>query len=148
MMVQSTALYTYGNLAVKLRNLNTPVMLTLIPGQKAVDYRVDLRIQGLGPDAKPLTMSALPASTSSDLLNVLDGVPPSNSQSLTVEGGDCQAWLSGSTMYVRTRLNILSPGWVATLSSADGMHAYEMQPTPMLLVSQNGEVLQLKVEGF
>jgi len=149
MMIQSTVLYNYGNLAVKLKGLNTPVMLTLIPGQKAVDYRVDLRVQGVGPNASPSTGgSPLPPSTSSDLLNVLDGVPPVNSKVLKVQGGNCQAWLSGDKMYVRTRLSILSPGWVATLSSADGMHAYQMQSTPMLLVSQNGQVIQLKVEGF
>jgi intracellular multiplication protein IcmK len=148
LMVQSTVLYTYGNLAVKLRGLDTPVMITLIPGQKAVDYRVDLRIQGFGPNAKSLSGSTLPESTSSDLLNVLDGVPPANSRNLTVDGGNCQAWLSGEKMYVRTRLSVLSPGWSATLSSADGMHAYEMQPAPMLLVSQDGQVVQLKVKGF
>lgn len=148
LMIQSTVLYTYGNLAVKLRGLDTPVMITLIPGQKAVDYRVDLRIQGLGPNAKSLVGDTLPESTSSDLLNVLDGVPPAGSHSLTVDGGNCQAWLAGAKMYVRTRLSVLSPGWSATLSSADGMHAYEMQPAPMLLVSQNGQVVQLKVKGF
>lgn len=149
LMIQATVLYTYGNLAVKLRGLDTPVMLTLIPGQKAVDYRVDLRVQGMGPNARlSSSENSLPASTSSDLLNVLDGVPPAGSKVLKVEGGNCQAWLSGDKMYVRTRLSVLSPGWVATLSSADGMHAYQMQPTPMLLVSQNGQVMQLKVEGF
>ncbi len=148
LMIQSTVLYTYGNLAVKLRGLNTPVMITLIPGQKAVDYRVDLRIQGFGPNAKALSGTSLPESTSSDLLSVLDGVPPAGSHNLSVDGGDCQAWLSGDKMYVRTRLSVLSPGWSATLSSADGMHAYEMQPAPMLLVSQNGQVVQLKVKGF
>jgi len=149
LMIQSTVLYTYGNLAVKLKGLDTPVMLTLIPGQKAVDYRVDLRVQGTGPNARPsIGGSPLPPSTSSDLLNVLDGVPPANSKVLKVEGGNCQAWLSGDKMYVRTRLSVLSPGWAATLSSADGMHAYQMQQTPMLLVSQNGQVVQLKVEGF
>lgn len=148
LMIQSTVLYTYGNLAVKLRGLNTPVMITLIPGQKAVDYRVDLRIQGFGPNAKAFSGNSLPESTSSDLLSVLDGVPPAGSHNLSVDGGDCQAWLSGDKMYVRTRLSVLSPGWSATLSSADGMHAYEMQPAPMLLVSQNGQVVQLKVKGF
>ncbi len=148
LMIQSTVLYTYGNLAVKLRGLDTPVMITLIPGQKAVDYRVDMRVQGFGPNAKSFSGSTLPESTSSDLLNVLDGVPPANSKNLTVDGGNCQAWISGGKMYVRTRLTVLSPGWTSTLSSADGMHAYEMQPAPMLLVSQNGQVSQLKVKGF
>jgi intracellular multiplication protein IcmK len=148
LMIQSTVLYTYGNLAVKLKGLDTPVMITLIPGQKAVDYRIDMRVQGYGPNAKPLAGNSTPASTSSDLLNVLDGVPPPNSKVLKVEGSDCQAWLANDKMYVRTRLSVLSPGWTATLSSADGMHAYEMQQTPMLLVSQNGQVIQLKVDGF
>jgi len=148
LMIQSTVLYTYGNLAIKLRGLNTPVMITLIPGQKAVDYRVDMRVPGYGPNASPFTPNTLPAGSSPDLLNILDGVPPPNSTTLKVEGGNCQAWLSGQKMYVRTQLTVLSPGWSATLSSADGMHAYQMQPTPMLLVSQNGQVIQLKVQGF
>jgi intracellular multiplication protein IcmK len=45
-------------------------------------------------------------------------------------------------------LTLLSPGWMATVSSPDGMHAYQLQRTPNLLVSQNGKVVQLKVEGF
>ncbi len=77
LIIQASTLYTYGNLAVRLRGLNTPVMLTLIPGQKAVDYRVDLRVQGYGPNAKPMTMdNGLPPSASDILLRVLDGVPP------------------------------------------------------------------------
>lgn len=148
LMIQSTVLYTYGNLAIKLKGLNTPVMITLIPGQKAIDYRVDIRVPGYGPSARPFTANTLPAGANPDLLNILDGVPPPNSTTLKVEGGNCQAWLSNQKMYVRTRLSVLSPGWSATLSSGDGMHAYQMQPTPMLLVSQNGQVIQLKVEGF
>ncbi len=53
LMIQALSLYNYGNLAVRLKGLVTPVMLTLIPGQKDIDYRVDLRIQGLGPNAVP-----------------------------------------------------------------------------------------------
>lgn len=148
LMVQSTVLYNYGNLAVKLKGLDTPVMITLIPGQKVVDYRVDLRVPGLGPDAKPLPTESLPQGSSTKLLNVLDGIAPSDSKPLKVEGGDCQAWLVNDTLFVRTRLHVISPGWKATLSSADGMHAYEMQPTPMILVSQNGQMVQLKVKGL
>ena len=148
LMIQSTVLYTYGNLAIRLKGLNTPVMITLIPGQKAIDYRVDMRIPGYGPSANPFSPPTTGNSTSEDLLNVLNGVPPPNSTALKVEGGNCQAWLFNQKMFVRTRLSILSPGWTATLSSADGMHAYQMHPTPMLLVSQNGQVVQLKVEGF
>ncbi len=149
LMIQATKLYNYGNLAVRLRNLNTPVMLTLIPGQKAVDYRVDLRMQGHGPNAEAMPMEVgIPPTASDLLLHVLDGVPPPNSERLMVSGGDARAWLVNNKMYVRTNLTILSPGWLASMTSADGMHAYEMQKSPVLLVSWHGKVMQLKVEGL
>ncbi|KTD55421.1 DotH/IcmK family type IV secretion protein [Legionella quateirensis] len=149
LMIQAMKLYNYGNLAVRLRGLNTPVMLTLIPGQKAVDYRVDLRVQGYGPNAKTMPMEeGIPPSASDILLHVLDGVPPAGSSRLVVSGGDARAWLSNNKMYVRTNLTILSPGWLASMTSADGTHAYEMQKSPVLLVSWHGKVMQLKVEGL
>lgn len=149
LMIQASKLYTYGNLAVKLQGLNTPVMLTLIPGQKAVDYRVDLRIQGYGPNAKNLPMEdGIPPAASDLLLHVLEGVPPNGSTRLTVSGGDARAWLLNERMFVRTNLTVLSPGWIGSMTSADGMHAYEMQKAPVLLVSWHGKVMQLKVEGL
>ncbi|WP_407927367.1 DotH/IcmK family type IV secretion protein [Legionella quinlivanii] len=149
LMIQALRLYNYGNLAVRLRGLNTPVMLTLIPGQKAVDYRVDLRIQGYGPNAKSMPMEeGIPPAVSDILLHVLDGVPPDGSTRLIVSGGDARAWLLNDKMYVRTNLTILSPGWIGSMTSADGMHAYEMQRSPVLLVSWHGKVMQLKVEGL
>nr|WP_058492350.1 DotH/IcmK family type IV secretion protein [Legionella worsleiensis] len=149
LMIQALKLYNYGNLAVRLRGLNTPVMLTLIPGQKAVDYRVDLRVQGYGPNAKSMPMEeGIPPSASDILLHVLDGVPPAGSTRLVVSGGDARAWLSNNKMYVRTNLTVLSPGWLASMTSADGTHAYEMQKSPVLLVSWHGKVMQLKVEGL
>ncbi len=149
LMIQASKLYTYGNLAVRLRGLNTPVMLTLIPGQKAVDYRVDLRVQGYGPNAKNMPMDeGMPPSVSDVLLHVLEGVPPSGSNRLVVSGGDARAWLLHDKMFVRTNLTILSPGWIGSMTSADGMHAYEMQKSPVLLVSWHGKVMQLKVEGL
>ncbi|MCX7118037.1 MAG: DotH/IcmK family type IV secretion protein [Legionellales bacterium] len=149
LMIQASKLYTYGNLAVKLRGLNTPVMLTLIPGQKAVDYRVDLRVQGYGPNAKSMPMEeGIPPAASDILLHVLDGVPPDGSTRLTVSGGDARAWLLHDRMFVRTGLTILSPGWIGSMTSADGTHAYEMQKSPVLLVSWHGKVMQLKVEGL
>jgi intracellular multiplication protein IcmK len=149
LMIQAIKLYNYGNLAVRLKGLNTPVMLTLIPGQKAVDYRVDLRVQGYGPNAKNMPMEqGLPPHASDILLHVLDGVPPAGSQRLIVSGGDARAWLANEKMYVRTNLTVISPGWLASMTSADGMHAYEMQKAPILLVSWHGKVIQLKVEGL
>ncbi len=151
LMVQARATYTYGNLAVKLVNLDTPVMLTLVPGQKVVDYRVDLRVEGLGPHAKQGMMqgAGLPSQASQTLLNILEGVPPSGAKRLSVDENIAQVWLVGSnTMYVRSQFNLISPAWVSTMSSADGMNAYQLQTTPMLLLSRYGKVMQVKVEGL
>jgi intracellular multiplication protein IcmK len=149
LMIQSKKMYTYGNIAIKLAGLNTPVMLTLVPGQKAIDYRIDMRVQGFGPNAKDLpTGLGLPASADNVLLSVLEGIAPNGSTELTVKGGPASAWKLGDKLYVRTGLKILSPGWLATMNSGDGTNAYEMQIAPVLLVSWHGRVMQLQIEGL
>lgn len=149
LMMQAMTLYTYGNMAIRLKNLSTPVMLTLVPGQRVVDYRVDLRVQGVGPNAKTAMLGdGLPESANADLMSVLDGVPPKSAKNVIVNGGEAQAWASQDKLYVRTRLTLLSPAWNATMSSADGMNAYELQRTPMLLVSSHGKPIQLRIEGL
>lgn len=146
MMIQAMTLYNTGNLAVQLKGLNVPVMLTLIAGQKAVDYRLDMRIQGTGPNAKPLLGRALPSHVAPELLSILDGIPPPNNTPLQVVGGAAQAWLVGNRLYLRTRLTILSPAWLSTLSSLDGMKAYELPKTSLILGSSNGQTIQLKLQ--
>jgi intracellular multiplication protein IcmK len=123
LMIQSTSLYTYGNLAVRLKGLVTPVMLTLVPGQKAIDYRVDLRVPGNGPHAiAGPSGDGLPNSANPDLLGILDGIPPAGSKTLAV--------------------------WLSTMSSADGTKAYAMNKTSKLLVSDNGKPISLTIEGL
>ena len=148
LMIQATSLYNVGNLAVQLRGLETPVMVTLISGQKAVDYRIDLRVPGNGPNAKALLGRNLPQSADPALLNILEGVPPAGNTALKISGGVAQAWLVGDQLYVRTRLTLISPAWIATMSSPDGMKAYEMPKTPLILGFEDGQSIQLKVEGF
>lgn len=155
LLVQATSMYNYGNLAVKLQGLSTPVMLTLTPGQRVVDYRVDLHVPGVSPEFKNIPGLALPSPASNTLLSVLNGVPPQNAKTLHLVGGvcdaslgNCQAWSVGDKLYLRIPMTVLSPAWNATMKSSDGMKAYEMQKTPSLLVSDYGKTKQLKVEGF
>lgn len=146
MMIQAMSMYTYGNLAVKLKGLSTPVMLTLVPGQQIVDYRVDLRIQKTGPNANPIITIQQPGAANDLLLGVLDGVAPQGAKILNVSGGDCQAWSYQHKMYVRTRLNVLSPSWIGKMTSPDGTNAYVMEESPTLLVSKNGQPVELNIE--
>lgn len=147
LLVQSDTTYRSGNLAVMLKGQDTPVMITLMPGQRAVDYRVDMRVPGLGPNASP-TMSSLPESANPQLLNFLNGIPPNAAKALTVDGGPGQAWLLGDHIYLRTELTVLSPSWIASMSSPDGTHVYEITKAPIVLASYRGKVVQLTVQGF
>lgn len=150
MFVQSTKRYVHANMAVRLVGLNTPVMLTLVSGQKNVDFRVDLQMQARGPEAFPAVIEKGPMSSqvNSEMINVLDGVPPSGSLKLTVNGGPGQAWLFNNKIYYRSKLTLLSPAWLATVSSPDGMHVYEIMPTPFLLASKDGKTINIKLTGL
>ncbi|MDP1573961.1 MAG: DotH/IcmK family type IV secretion protein [Coxiellaceae bacterium] len=147
LLIQAMDRYQQGNLAVMLKGENTPVMLTLMPGQRAVDYRVDLRIPGLGPNAMVVSNS-LPQAENPVLLSFLDGTPPQNATLLHVEGASAQAWVYDGFLYLRARFTILSPGWIATMSSPDGTHVYELAKTPIILASQRGEMVRLSIKGL
>lgn len=148
LMIQPLEGYTFANLAVRLEGLPTPVMLTLVPGQKTVDYRVDLRVNGLGPNAKNSSVGgSVPSQADSTLLAVLDGIPPSGSTQLSIEGEAGQAWLTGDEMFIRTRFTLLSPGWINMMTSPDGMHAYKVQKTPSILLSEYGKPVSVKIKG-
>jgi len=149
LLIQASAPYGDSDLVIRLVGMNTPITLALVLGQRVVDYRTDIHVSGLGPNSKDLpTGIGLPNSANQLLLGVLDGIAPPGSRQLTVKGGDCLAWLLGDKMFLRTRLTVLSPGWVGRMVSPDGMYAYEIQKSSSVLVSQYGNPIELKIEGF
>ena len=139
--------YEEGNLAVMLKNQNTPVMITLMPGQRAVDYRVDLRMPGLGPNAT-VSSIGLPQGADPLLMNFLDGVTPEGARPVTVDGAPAQAWVYQNRLFLRTRVTLLSPSWIESMNSPDGTHVYALTKTPILLASHRGQVVQLSVRGL
>lgn len=148
LMVQARQDYSYGNLAVNLKNLNTPVMLTLVPGQRVVDYRVDMRVPGQGPQATVAIGNDLPASADNQLLNVLNGIAPMDGRRLKTENDFAEVWMVGDILYLRSAYVMLSPAWVAKMSSADGMNAYKLSPSPLVLLMRHGQIVSVKIEGL
>jgi intracellular multiplication protein IcmK len=149
LLIQAKSPYGDSDLVIRLAGLMTPLTLELVAGQRVVDFRTDIHVSGIGPNAKEMpTGTGLPNSANQLLLNVLDGIAPPGSKLLAVTGGDCQAWLLDDKMFLRTRLTVLSPGWVGRMVSPDGMFAYEIQKSSSVLVSQYGEPIELKIEGF
>lgn len=147
LMIQAMTQYRDGNLAVMLRGMNTPVIFTLVPGQKVVDYRVDVQVPRLGPNAKS-QMTQLPSAANPQLLDILNNIPPSKAVKQTVTGGNAKVWALGKTYYVRTPLTIVSPAWISKMSGADGnVNAYELPKASVLLAMDNGRIVRLSVGG-
>jgi len=148
LMVQPLEAYTVANLAVRLEGLATPIMLTLVPGQASIDYRVDIRVPGLGPNAKSSVSGAtMPRNSDPTLLSVLDGVPPNGARELEIDGSVGQAWLANDILYLRSRFTVLSPGWLDQMSSPDGTYAYALPVTPAVLISQYGQPKEIQIKG-
>lgn len=152
LFVQSLKPYSHGNLAIRLVDLNTPIMVSLVSGQKEVDYRVDLQVSGRGPNATApiLPNSTLTASQVNPMMiQFLDGVPPESSQALSVNPNIGQAWLGeNQRVYLRTPYTVLSPAWNATISSPNGTRVYELPKTPLVLISQEGKTTTVEIKGL
>lgn len=148
-LLQAIAPYSNGDIVIRLAGLPTPITLTLVSGQRVVDYRVDLHVPGIGPNTKEIPLgTALPNSANDLLLDVLNGVAPAGSRLLHVKGADAMAWILADRLFLRTRFTVLSPGWMGKMTSADGMQAYELPRTSSILISRYGEPHELKIEGF
>lgn len=138
--------FAYGNMAVRLLTLKTPVSISLRTDLTSVHYRVDARIPEYGPFAEAPLIEGVENLVAGDSLisSVLDGAPPSGAEKLKVSGvdGRTTAYSLGGKTYVRTPLTLLSPGWDSSVSSADGMNVYAMSSSPVLLLSDQGRFIR------
>lgn len=140
-----------GNMSVQLVGLKTPVTFTLETQLDVVQYRFDARIPEYGPNATPPIIDpglTIEAGSDKALTQILDGVPPGGTEKLTVNGvdGRTSVFRSNGTTYLRTPLTLLSPGWSASVKSADGMTVYVVNNSPVLLLSDHGKLVRAQVE--
>lgn len=137
-----------SNLILYLKGLATPIAVSFIAGQKEVDFRADLRVQGRGPNSL-ISVTGLPESTNTQLLSLLEGIAPSDAKSLRSSTPEVKAWLGkNGRMFLRTHLSVISPLWYGSVRSADGTNAYEMKPAGTVLVMKNDKIEQINVEGW
>jgi len=149
LFIQSTKDHITGNMAVRLAELETPIMISIVTGQKDVDYRIDFQVPGNGPNATaPVLDHALPQAASHALLSALDGVPPVGSIELKMAKDYGRAWAYNGKLLFRTKLTLLSPAWSSSVSSADGTKVYELMQTPLILASLNGKTIKIELTGL
>jgi intracellular multiplication protein IcmK len=141
--------FAYGNISLRMLELNTPVTFTVKTQRDIVQYRFDARIPEFGPFAQePIIEGGLSIVAGTPILNsILDGVPPEGAEKLEVSGvdGRTTAYNYNLLTYVRTPFTLLSPGWSHSVSSADGMNVYTMAEAPILLLSDHGRVVRARL---
>ncbi len=135
--------FAYGNLSIRLLTLKTPLTFSLRTARDKVHYRMDARVPEYGPYAEASLIDGTSELRAGSPLmtSVLDGAPPSDVVRLDVVGvdGRTTAYRQNGILYIRTPLNLLSPGWRSSVSSADGMHVYALNDTPVVLLSDEGK---------
>jgi intracellular multiplication protein IcmK len=140
--------FGYGNLSIRLRDLATPVTFRVSAGNDTVHYRYDARIPRMGPNAKLSLIQKNKIVAGDDtIMAVLDNAIPAGTKKLKVTGTDKRtaAYMIGERVFVRTPLTLLSPSWDASVSSADGTTVYEVGETPVLLLSDQGQMIRAKI---
>jgi intracellular multiplication protein IcmK len=146
-----TSAHGLGNISLRFVNMIAPLALNLSTGIDWVHYRLDIRIPKPGPLAKTplIEYGGLKAVAGKDdaLVSVLDGTLPAGAEKLKVDGvdGRTSAYQMSGHVYLRTPLTLLSPGWDASVSSADGMNVYSFNSAPVVLLSDEGRMVKARI---
>lgn len=120
--------FAYSNVAITLKDLETPVIFILAAGQSEVDVRVDARIAGINPNKKtpPSCVSGCFSRDIDDLtLLFVDGTPPSGAIPLVPSSNEIEAWEYGGSLVVRTTRSVIYPSYSSSVTSSGGVTVYK-----------------------
>ena len=140
----------YTDVSVVLKDAPAPIKISFLPGTGEYQSSLSLRVDAPGSNAKPPVVTGMPRESlapetgNTILMAILNGVPPDGAQPLRVEGGPAQAWLINDQIYLRTALPVLSPAWNGSIRTGE-MTAYQLDDTPIVLVSADGKVASLHI---
>jgi len=148
--------YEETNLTVFLAGLATPVVVKLTSGEpdskdqvREVDYRLDLRVPGHSPWAKPAIAGEGKVALYDDTMQAfLDGLPPQGATRLKPTGEvppRTEVWQFANALFVRTDLDIQT-AFDNTLAASDGTRVYRLPPTPYVTLSQLGRSVTFQVD--
>lgn len=145
--ISSPKLFTVGNIAIKFKDLDTPVTITLAQGaSRVVDYNKEFQLPGRGPLAKPAAVApAAPPEIEPAMYDFLDGIPPAGAQAKRLTGASGTVWLYRDRYYLKTTATLISPGWLNRADASDGTTVYQLAPIPVLVLSDRGRELRARV---
>lgn len=143
--------FASGNMSIRLLTLKTPVILALNTSREKVHYRFDAIIPEQGPLAEAPLIQGSGVTTikagNKSASSILEGIPPGDTARLDVAGvdGRTSAYRLNESVYLRTPLTLLSPAWTSSVASADGMRVYEIPDTPVVLLSDKGQMVRARL---
>ncbi|NDV52908.1 DotH/IcmK family type IV secretion protein [Salipiger sp. PrR003] len=135
--------YASSNMVVTLVDNPVPVLLTLdARDEDEVDFRVDARIDDVGPNSNYAMTENLSLSPTGDktMIAFLDGLPPRGADEMETSASGVESWLYGGKMYVRTHGEVLSPAYIGKSSNVSGVSVFVLPESPILLISQGGRL--------
>ena len=145
-----------SNLQVYLEGAPAPLPITVVSGQRQADIRTDMQVQGYGPAAQSVEVEAgltTLLNDAPDLQQILHGTPPARLRSVNVAGNmssHVQAWsnASGSEIYLRTTMQLLSPGAEKAARAVDGTNVYMTRRAEVLTFMDRGNTYDVTLSGL
>lgn len=104
----------------KGKSIKVPIVLDVISGQKEIDDKIVIRVQGIGPNGS-IEQTRLSQGIDSKYISWLDGVVPSHVKKLKSSDKFLKAWrdVDGSIVVI-TKYQVYSPLSTVMLASSDG----------------------------
>ncbi|MFZ9034975.1 MAG: DotH/IcmK family type IV secretion protein [Francisellaceae bacterium] len=146
LMIQGLKPYGQANIAIMLKGLNVPVMLSLVLGQKQWDYLDYIRVNSY--QTADEQQNPVDKASSDVLISLLNGIPPKGAQSLNTTSNVAELWSYAGKYLLLTPATLISPQWQAKESSTAPtiINAYEFTSTPSFLLSVNGVIQQVNIK--
>lgn len=142
----------YGNVAITLKGLTTPIIFLLTTGQNDVDFRVDAKVPGISPDTKYSGFSGYSASRISTTIDdmalmFVDGVPPAEAIEQQTKNADVKAWVYGEDVIIRTMSQVIYPAYRTSVRASNGMTVYKFDgDVRNITLSKEGKPVTIFVE--
>lgn len=122
----------FGNVAVTLKGLNTPVIFMLTVGQRDVDVRVDARLPGRSPDAKTMVSTGGMIAPDNVSLTFMDGLAPEGAIEMTTNDSGVRAWKYGGFIFVRSQNTVIQPAFLSSFRANNGMQIFRYEDSENL----------------
>lgn len=139
--------HSTSTIVVTLEKRDVPLVIRLeadsvrSPERKA-DALVLFQLAHHGPNANVPVLKDIRETVNSTMLSFLDRVPPENSRRLKMQpaSDDLIGWEHNGKHYLRTNQTLVWPAWTAVVNGAGNAKCYEVEPTPRIMISKDGEI--------